>query len=56
MTLVLLIMHHGHEQRLAGPAQLHQHAPLEQDVVLAVTVAVIGVGPAFNHTPVFNIG
>jgi hypothetical protein len=56
MTLVLFVAHHGHQQCLPRPAGLDQHASLEQDVVLAITVAVIGVGPALNHTPVFNIG
>ena len=56
MTFLLLVAHHGHEQRLARPPGLDQHAPLEQDVVLAVTVAVIGIGPALDHAPVFKIG
>jgi hypothetical protein len=32
----------GHRSTFARPAGLDQHAPLEQDVVLAVTIAVIG--------------
>jgi hypothetical protein len=48
MTFVLLIAYYGDEQRLPGPAGLDQHPSLEQDVVLAVSVAVIGIGPELD--------
>ena len=56
MTLVLFVAHHGHQQCLPRPAGLDQHASLEQDVVLAITVAVIRIGPAVDHSPMFDIG
>ena len=51
-----LATHHGQEQRLAWPAGLDQHAALQQCIVLAVTVAVIRICPAFDHASVFEIG
>src|SRR6266511_3970229 len=41
MPIALLVTHDGDEQRLTGPSGLRQHFALEQDVVLAVAVAVV---------------
>ena len=55
MTFVILVVRHRHQQRFARPAGLDQRPPLEQDVVLAVTVAVVGIGPAFDDALVIEI-
>jgi hypothetical protein len=55
MTFVILVVRHRHQQRLARPAELDQRPPLEQDVVLAVTVAIVGIGPAFDDALVIEI-
>jgi hypothetical protein len=49
MTLAFLIAYYGDEQRPPGPAGLDQQPPLEQDVVFTVSIAIIGIGPAFCH-------
>src|SRR6185503_8069746 len=45
VAIALLVAHHGDQERLARPAGLHQHAALEQHVIFAVALAVIGIGP-----------
>src|ERR1700686_5605327 len=42
VAVVVLVAHHGDQQRLARPAGLHQHLAFLQHVVLAVAVTVIG--------------
>ena len=56
MPIPLLVTHDRDEQRLAGPAGLHQQLALEQDVILAVAETVVGIIPAFGHTPMFKVG
>ena len=56
MAFALVVAHHCDQQRLARPTGLHQHAALEQDIVLAVALAVVGVGPALDDAPVLHIG
>src|SRR6185503_14351653 len=48
MAVAFLVAHDGDEQRLTRPSSLHQHAPLEQNVILAVTEPVVRIVPAFN--------
>src|SRR5689334_8913011 len=38
MTVALLVAHDGDEQGLPWPTGLHEHAALEQDIVLAVAI------------------
>src|SRR4029078_10174111 len=42
--------------RFARPARLHQHAALEQHVVFAVAVPVLGVGPLLDDAVMFKVG
>src|SRR6476469_10339567 len=56
VTVSLLVAHEGDQQSFARPASLHQHAALEQHVVLAVTVSVVGIIPALDHTPMLEVG
>src|SRR6266568_4427861 len=52
VAFALLVAHHRDQQRLSGPSGLHQHPALEQDIILAVAEAVIGIAPALDHAPV----
>jgi hypothetical protein len=45
-----------HQQSFARPAGLDQYPPLEQDVVPAVVIAVIGIGPEFDKAQMVKIG
>ena len=51
VTFVLVSAYHGDEQHLPGPAGLDQHPSLEEDVVLTVSIAVIGIGPVLHYAP-----
>src|SRR6185437_6293464 len=56
MTVAFLVAHDCDQQRLARPSGLHKHAPLEQNVILAIAVAIIGIAPALDDAPMFHVG
>src|SRR5262245_9176242 len=56
VALAFEITHDRDQQRLPWPARLHQHPALEQDIILAVAIAVVRVAPALDHTPMIHIG
>src|ERR1700722_7440260 len=56
VAFVVAVAHDGEEERLPRPAGADQQAALEQRIVLAVAVAVIGIGPLLDRAPVVDVG
>ena len=56
VAFVLAVAHDGEEERLPRPAGADQHAALEQRIVLAVAVAVIGIRPLLDRAPMIEVG
>jgi len=55
MTFLVVMAHYRHQQSFARRAGLDQHPPLEQGVVLAIVIAVIGIGPEFDKAPMVGV-
>jgi hypothetical protein len=56
MPLVVLVAHHGHQQRLAGKAAFDQHLALQQGKIFAIALAVHRIVPAIDHAPMLHVG
>src|SRR6516162_5181735 len=55
MAIALLVAHYSDQQCLTRPARVHEHAALEQDVILAVAIAIVGIVPALDHAPMLQV-
>ena len=56
MAFAMRIAHHGHQQGLARHAGIHQQFALEQLQILAIALAVLRIGPPFQHAVMIEIG
>src|SRR5262249_13546545 len=56
VALALEVAHDRDQERLPRPTGLHQHPALEQDIVLAVAIAVVGIAPALDNAPMIHVG
>ena len=56
MTLISTVKRGGDEEDLFRETRLYEQSALEEDIVLAVAIAVIRVGPFFDDSVMFEVG